>query len=182
MRIDLVHFAASHEGIDYGDSLGCLVITGKEVIFSAQGYGSDSVFHQVVVNFDFTVQEETFEFFPSVEAISDGLPDGAFGQYLEQFCFKVFVQLVKYGAAEFLAEGQSLVGRQLSLPGLALHGIQRLDAGQYMGCPGLVVAQRLFKFAPAMGQAAGEGDAGLFFIFFIHHVAVALQSAAKVGQ
>ena len=79
LGIDLVHFTASHEGIDDGDSLGCFVIAGKEVIFSAQCYGPDGIFHQVVVNFDFTIQEESFEFLPSVEAIIDGLADGAFG-------------------------------------------------------------------------------------------------------
>lgn len=33
---------------------GQAMIAGKEVIFSAQSYGPDGVFHQVVVNFDFT--------------------------------------------------------------------------------------------------------------------------------
>jgi hypothetical protein len=91
LGIDLVHFTARHEGIHYGDSLGRFVITGKEVIFSAQGYGSDGVFDQVIIDFNFAIQEESFEFFPAVEAVSDGLADGAFGQYLLVFCFEIFM-------------------------------------------------------------------------------------------
>lgn len=104
------------------------MITGKEVIFSAQGYGSDGIFDQVIVNFDFAVPEETLEFFPPVEAVSDGVEEPAMRDEVEQLPVKAFVSY-SHKDLEYLKELRSALAPLMRLQKLQLWDDRDIDAG-----------------------------------------------------
>lgn len=53
--VDTVFLAGAEETVEHGYSFGCIVASGKEVVFAAYGQGPDGVFDQVAVDFQHPV-------------------------------------------------------------------------------------------------------------------------------
>ena len=81
-------FAGVDEGIDDGNTLSGFVVSGEQIVFPSDSDRADSIFHQVIVDFQAAVQEEVFQVFLSFEGIGDGCPDRTFRQGFFQFSRK----------------------------------------------------------------------------------------------
>ena len=46
--VDLCQFAASHEGVDDGSILGCIVVSAEEIVLASQSQRSDAIFYKVI--------------------------------------------------------------------------------------------------------------------------------------
>ena len=46
--IDLCQFAASHEGVDDGSILGCIVVSAEEIVLASQSQRSDAIFSGII--------------------------------------------------------------------------------------------------------------------------------------
>ena len=78
--IDLGQLAATHEGVDDGRVLGCIVVAAEEVVLASQCQRANAVLDEVVVYLVASVGDVARELADMPQQITQRLADRALGQ------------------------------------------------------------------------------------------------------
>lgn len=85
LRINSLHFTTSKEVVYHNSILGCLMGICKQVVFSPQSQGSDSILNKVIFQLDPSVSKDNLKLRVLIYKVGHGLTDDTFGQYFYGF-------------------------------------------------------------------------------------------------
>ena len=163
LGIQVMHPAVGQQRVEQGVVGSGLQAAEEHPVAHSKLGSADQILHTVIVDIQNTLLEAHEELVPLVESIGDGAAQIALREMGLAMCEQELVELVGDGTAAAATDEFPAGGRCRGPAGLFLDEVDLLDEQQdreqHLGRSVL----DLDEFAPDVGKAAGEQDAGESF-------------------
>lgn len=157
-RVDAPAAAAFDDGVEDGSALAGFGGSYEEPVLFADGGGADGVFHEVVVDFDPSVDEVAFEFASLLDGVADGPADSALWEVVRADSFEFGEDVADDGCALGCAHCEACGGSGALFAQLIFDLVEPGDLVEDCCCGFAAVFLGVVKWTPGVCPAACEGD------------------------